>query len=225
MFYTRSIALASLGAVLLAGTAMARDTEGLTVKQLPKKGKVTLSGTIDSIDDNKRFILRDSAGDTIDVELQQAMELREGDRVKVQGAMDAEFLGMGKEINASVVTVTDRADERSRVSKQDKGTALTPEAIAKLAPAMGTPSEEVHTRIQALPKRDNIVIRGMVEALDKENKSLVLKDTAGDTIDVYSKDKLQVSKGDIVQIKGMVTDEVAGIGAELHAEEVTTLKR
>lgn len=106
--------MASVGLLLASTNAMADDKyNNVTIDQLPDKGEVTISGSVDDIDGSHEFDLRDGKGKTIEVESDRQLNLREGDRVTVTGMVDNGFLGIGKEIDATHIRVTDRADEKT----------------------------------------------------------------------------------------------------------------
>lgn len=104
-------ATALTAALLVSTAAYAGDmkvTSDATIKALPEKGAISLSGTVDRVVDGDTFILRDSAGDTIDVHTAANVNVQKGDAVSVKGDKTAELAGIGKEINNATLTVTDK---------------------------------------------------------------------------------------------------------------------
>ncbi len=100
-------ALASLAVMAMTANAMAEDTYMKSnISTLPKSGAVMLKGTVDSVDGDKAFTLRDMSGKTIDVEAKQKLSVRKGDTVSVRGVVDTGMLGLTKEIEAVSVDVT-----------------------------------------------------------------------------------------------------------------------
>ncbi|MFO1241582.1 MAG: NirD/YgiW/YdeI family stress tolerance protein [Rickettsiales bacterium] len=94
--------------------------QATTIAQLPKEGKVKLSGTVTDVDNEKEFTLKDSTG-SIDVDLDQTAEaaaLKEGSEVTVIGYVDD---GMtGKDINATkVMVISDTAPSAGSASNAD----------------------------------------------------------------------------------------------------------
>ena len=77
-----------------------------SIDKLPESGQVMIEAEVSSVsDDMKRFVIKDKTGETIDVNSSVAVNVREGDMVKVKGEMRDEFAGMGEEINAYEVSV------------------------------------------------------------------------------------------------------------------------
>lgn len=84
---------------LQSGAVLAADR----VDNLPSSGNVMLMGTVQRIADRDTFILRDDAGNTIDVHTNAALQVRNGERVQVNGTVQSEALGIGREVvNARV---------------------------------------------------------------------------------------------------------------------------
>lgn len=74
-----------------------------TIASLPKKGSVQLSGTVDRVRGENKFVLRDAAGKTIDVHTESAVDVQPGSTVRVNGNMTSELLGFGRQIEAAQV--------------------------------------------------------------------------------------------------------------------------
>lgn len=100
------LTITALTASLLVSTAaIAADTSvKSSIDALPAKGSVSISGTVDRVVDNDTFILRDAAGETIDVHSASALTVKEGQQVSVKGEKTAEVAGMGEEIKAASIT-------------------------------------------------------------------------------------------------------------------------
>lgn len=100
------LTITALTASLLVSTAaIAADANvKSSIDALPAKGSVSVSGTVDRIVDNDTFILRDAAGQTIDVHSASALTIKEGQQVSVKGEKTAEIAGMGEEIKAASIT-------------------------------------------------------------------------------------------------------------------------
>lgn len=112
--------LASAAGALLATSAFAANSENF--QELPKKGMVNLTGIVASVSDSDEFILRDVNGKTIDVVLSTAQKVRVGDKVRVVGELDSEFLGVGREINhATVTTISPRTTSSVEKPRRDYG--------------------------------------------------------------------------------------------------------
>ena len=86
-----------------AGSAKAVD-----IRSLPESGIVKINGTVASVDNEKKFTLKDSTG-TIDVTIMsgQSASLNKGTKVMVVGSVDKGLLG--KSISATEVDVRSTA--------------------------------------------------------------------------------------------------------------------
>ena len=80
------------------------DADG-RIESLPQTGTVSLSGTVASVGDEDTFTLKDKSGETIDIHTTETISFVEGARVKVQGQITDEAMGLGEEIKASSVNV------------------------------------------------------------------------------------------------------------------------
>lgn len=114
------------GFALLASTAVATGVGSYSsIERLPDEGKVTLSGTVSEVDDKDSFILKDSAGKTIDVHTAKEVALDIGDKVTVSGEMQDEALGMGQEIASATISVESHMKAPS--SPASKSSTSTPD--------------------------------------------------------------------------------------------------
>ena len=77
-----------------------------TIESLPKTGQISISGIVDRVRDKDTFILRDSAGKTIDVHTTAQLDVKQGDKVAVEGKMKDEIAGLGREIVDADIMVT-----------------------------------------------------------------------------------------------------------------------
>lgn len=94
------------GFALLASTAAATDADSYSsIEHLPDEGRVTLNGTVSEVEDKDTFILKDSAGKTIDVHTVKEVALEVGDKVTVSGQVQDEALGMGQEIASATISL------------------------------------------------------------------------------------------------------------------------
>ncbi|WP_025896269.1 hypothetical protein [Kordiimonas gwangyangensis] len=121
MLYKSTTALVTAGFLFAAsGAAVAGDKVISKIAQLPEKGNVMITATVDDVDSNTEFTIRDDSGETIDVESVTKLTIREGDLVKIVGVMDDELAGIGREIDATSVTVVDAADEMATATGDDE---------------------------------------------------------------------------------------------------------
>jgi len=210
-----------VGSAALAETPAANDkampsasvgVEGnVAIKDLPKSGPITLTGTIESVENGKKFSLRDANDDTIDVETSNETSLTEGDFVKVQGSLDDKAMGMGRKIISASVTKLGshgtgaKPGDDNRAAGQNRSDAT---------------SANASTSIAALPTEGAIIIAGTVDATKPDNV-FTLRDADGKTIDVQTPTKLSLQQGDYVQVEG--TARTSGETREIAAASVTQL--
>ncbi|MET0156059.1 MAG: hypothetical protein ABW189_08170 [Rickettsiales bacterium] len=221
-FKTPSLLVAAslfAGSASLAETPLRSVTENtpiqvgiegnVAVKDLPKSGPVTLTGTVDSVDGATSFTLRDADGNTIDVKTNADVTLQKGDFVKVQGTLDDEISETGREITFASVT---------RLGSHSVGTPKIGDdarAFAGKRPA---------SRIAELPYNGPVLIAGTVESV-KDGETFLLRDSAGITIDVKTPAKLNVSQGENVVVQGSIQYSLTGTDREIVADAVTKSDR
>ncbi|WP_262690651.1 hypothetical protein [Kordiimonas aestuarii] len=222
MLYKSTTALVTAGFLFAAaGAASAGDKEYAMIDQLPEKGNVTITATVEDVDSNTEFTIRDAHGKTIDVESMSAVTIREGDRVKIIGVMDDEFVGIGREIDATSVTIVDAADEMATATGDDKKNLK-----ASLESTVDfSASETEFDTVDALPDEGMVTISGMVEEVDIEDNSFKLRDKSGESIDVHPLKPLSVKAGQKVKVTGVMGDETAGlgIGEQIVSAKITVL--
>ncbi|MET0156060.1 MAG: hypothetical protein ABW189_08175 [Rickettsiales bacterium] len=85
------------------GEAAPAANEASSVKQLPKKGMAAISGSVDDVDSPTEFTLRDAEGNTINVKSDTRLSFKKGDRVRVQGLVEAGTMGIGEKITSATV--------------------------------------------------------------------------------------------------------------------------
>ena len=217
-------ALAALGLLFGANAALAENptatsattattsatatfaAEGnVAIKDLPKSGPITLTGTIKDVEDNSNFILQDANGDTIDVETNNELALQTGDFVKVQGTLDSEAMGMGREINSASVT---------KLGKHSMG-----HAKAGDNPRAAATTAQFNSKISELPDEGAITIAGTVKSTNGNN--FTLADAHGDTIEVETPAELSLNAGDYVEVEGML--ETEGSTQQISAASVNQI--
>ncbi len=189
--------------MLMATTALASTAD---VKQLPQGEKITLSGTVDQVDNEREFTIRDDRGTTdVNIESNQSVVLQKGDSVTVNGTVDR---GMtGTEINATEVTV--HKDAAAAMGDAIEG-------------ATGLSVEQAKTyTIQQLPKEGLVKVSGTVSDVDNE-KEFTLKDGTGSIkIKVESAQSAALTEGAQVTVVGQIDNGVLGVGKNIEARKVT----
>ncbi len=221
MLYKSTTALVTAGFLFAAsGAAIAGDGDKAISKiaQLPEKGNVVITATVDDVDSNTEFTIRDDSGETIDVESMTKLTIKEGDLVKIVGVMDDELAGIGREIDATSVTVVDAADEMARSTDDEPSLNKTVEFAS---------SDTEFDSIDALPDEGMVTISGTVEEVDIEDNSFKLRDRSGESIDVHPSKPLTVKEGQQVKVTGVMDDETAGmgLGEQIVSAKVTILSQ
>lgn len=189
---------------LLAGTALATDT---TIKTLPEKGAVSLSGTVASVENEREFTLRDKTGTIgIDISSSQSVVLKKGDKVTVNGVIDNDITGT--DINATDVTV--HKDVSQAVGDVIEGnTAISFEGATSY-------------KISQLPKEGLVKISGTVSEIDDET-SFTLRDDSGKIdIDMESAESAALTKGATVTVIGYVDSGI--LGKDINAKKVLVIE-
>lgn len=101
---------AAFFAALTAGAAA--DTFESFIGELPDEGHVVISGTVDDVDNEKEFTLRDHSGKIdVDVESDQSLILQKGAMVTVYGYIDSGLFR--KDINATRVVIDEPTQTHS----------------------------------------------------------------------------------------------------------------
>jgi uncharacterized protein YdeI (BOF family) len=176
------------------------------VKDLPDKGTVALSGTIDKVIGDREFILRDTSG-AIDVKIanNQSLVLKAGEKVNLIGAVNGGMLGIGtKSVDASDVKV-----------EQNLGAALAD----NLAATTGVSVDQAKSvRIGELPQQGMVKLLGTVDTVG-DAKKFTLKDASGSVdVTIESEEKVALTKGAEVTVIGYVDSGL--LGKKIHATRV-----
>ena len=220
MLYKSTTALVTAGFLFAAsGAAVAGDKVLSKIAQLPEKGNVMITATVDDVDSNTEFTIRDDSGETIDVESVTQLTIREGDLVKIVGVMDDELAGIGREIDATSVTVVDAADEMATATE-----GATLEASLDKTVEFASSETEFDT-VDALPDEGMVTISGTVEEVDIEDNSFKLRDRSGESIDIHPTKPLTVKAGQKVKVTGVMDDEALGLGEQIVSAKVTIMTK
>lgn len=178
---TKLFVSALLSATMMAGSATLAADEEInasanaggqlysSVQSLPKDGPVSIIGTVESNADNtQKFTLVDDQGKTIDVNTNANISFEKGERVKVDGMAESEFLGMGHEINqANASSLSELAPasgnpdkDSSRMGDQSKNDSDKNSGIGSMTGATGVrmnqaPNDKTtHTNADKVPSYD-----------------------------------------------------------------------
>lgn len=191
-------------AALLSTSALAAATS--TIDKLPDEGVVTLSGTVDSVENEREFTLRDATGTIgVDIESNESVVLKEGDRVTVSGTVDRDLAGT--DINASRVDV-------------DKGFVEGMSDAVQSIPGVSTADAQAFN-IESLPKEGMVKVTGTVSDVDNE-QAFTLKDKTGSIdVDMASAEKAALTEGAEVTVIGLVDSGL--MSRHLKASKVIVL--
>ncbi len=190
----------------------------LSIKSLPTSGMVSVMGTVEDVDGDRQFTLRDKYGHTIDVQSQSNLKVSTGDKVMVKGQMNNGFLGIGREITIAKVQAAD--------TMHAMGTPPA-HAAAKGHAKMDMSGEwkgKEYQHIADLPDAGDVAIRGQVVAMRPGDQVFILRDTSGETVDVHTVSDVSLNRGDMVMVKGRVDNEIMGMGEEIWARTVVVTK-
>ncbi|MBX7147208.1 MAG: NirD/YgiW/YdeI family stress tolerance protein [Alphaproteobacteria bacterium] len=134
------------------------------IKTLADKSQIEVTGTVETIQNEREFTLRDETGSIdVDIESNQSVILQEGAKVTVKGSVDRGI--MGTDINATSVTVQSSTSNNS----------TSPNAMTTTSAS----GEEAKTyTIQNLPNTGFVKLNGTVNSV-KNQKEFTLKDATG----------------------------------------------
>lgn len=261
----------ALSAALLMSTAayaanpekaetQAQTSAQATIDSLPDSGTVSLSGVVDKVEDNKSFILRDSAGETIRVQAASEIDVNEGDRVSVRGEKSSKVAGLGEEITSASITASAESDmsaaaaagaaaagaaagaartaasdatesaspyatrksadeAKSAASSYTREGARTGEQAAAGSKDMSKQEMAAKDTIDSLPREGSVELSGVVEKVN-DDKTFILRDAEGKTIDIHTASNVEVRPGDMVSVNGNVKSKLLGLGREIESAKV-----
>ncbi len=199
------------------GLGLSLNADSTLISNLPKKGEVTISGVVRKLEGSKKFILEDSAGSTIDVNTNDVADVKTGQTVTINGTLDSEFAGIGKQvINANISHAgldldSTRGHDLSFNASSDNSDK-----------ANDSEYSDRSGLIENLPEKGNVEISGIVSDVDGDNR-FILKDSSGETIDVHTKNDLKIKEGDSVKVIGVIQSEALGAGEEIKASKIIKL--
>ncbi|SDE22602.1 DUF5666 domain-containing protein [Kordiimonas lacus] len=241
MLYKSTTALITAGLMLgAASLAHATEKKAIAIADLPTEGQVALTGFVAELDGKTEFTLRDADGNTIDISAAAPLDVQKGDRVQVIGMIDSKVLGLGKEIDASSVTVLAPAMKDVTAdapqSKEDAQEDDQPQpkimrmSFQDTSPAQDTGAAEEVTltsrapapveSVKDLPVVGEATIVGKAVNIDATTKTLEVEDKDGETIKVQSMGKLDtLQPGQKVKVTGVMD----GKDKQIVAARVTLL--
>ncbi|MBN8531292.1 MAG: NirD/YgiW/YdeI family stress tolerance protein [Alphaproteobacteria bacterium] len=205
--------MAAAGFLALLSTTALSANQVNAIKNLENGNQVNITATVDSVQNEREFTLRDATG-TIDVDLDssgQSVVLKQGDTVTVSGVLDKGVLGT--DINASSVTVN------------TKSSAVTPPPSVPLTgtanPADAPMVNATAYNIGNLPKQGLVKVSGTVADVNNE-KEFTLKDQTGSIdVNIGSADNAAVTEGAQVVVIGYVENGL--FSKDINASKVQVM--
>jgi uncharacterized protein YdeI (BOF family) len=203
MTYFRKVFVTS-AAIMLGGATLAIAAE-TTIRALPDRGNVTVSGTVEKVKSAREFTLRDPSG-KIDVEVDspESAVLKPGDNVIVTGKIEKKFFGLaGKEIDATNVRIN-QGGALSQTMPQDSGVSM---------------DQTQNVPINQLPNDGLVKLSGTVDAV-KSEKNFTMKDNTGAVdVQIQSNENIMLTPGAEVTVLGYVTTSPL-MGKDVRATQV-----
>lgn len=194
----RVMMAAAVVATLLSTSALAAVND---VKGMENGSQVNISGTVDSVQNEREFTLRDDTGTvSVDIKSNESVVLKRGDQVTVNGTIDKGLFGT--DINASTVTV-------------DKGIAKAIGDTIESRTDISLEDADSYT-INNLPRQGLVKITGMVIDVDNEKKFTLEDPTGSIDVDVDSAEAVALTKGAKVTVIGNVNDGMFGKDINAH---------
>lgn len=189
MKITHTLAAAGF-ATLLTTSALGAN---FSIREIPDAGKVEISGTVESIQNERRFTLSDGSDSIkVDIESQDSVVLQKGANVTVRGNVDKGLLS--KDINATSIDI-----EKGLV--QASSDAIEGHTGASMQGASSY-------TIDQLPARGMVKVYGTVSDVDSE-KAFTLKDATGSVeIDVEGNQAAAIVEGAEVTVVGYVDESM-----------------
>lgn len=201
----------AVASTLLAGNAFAADaTKNMTtesVKQMDDKAAVTLSGIVDSVDNEREFTIKDDKGSIgVDLAEGQSIVLKKGQHVTVTGTVDND-LGV-VDINATNID-----------THQNLGQKVS-DAV-KSVDGVSTMNAQAYN-IKDLPKTGMVKVTGYVDDVDDE-KEFTLKDDSGSIeVELHGTQKAALAEGSKVTVIGAIDNGM--LGKSISAKQVIVVE-
>ncbi len=192
-------------AALLSTSALAGEVPSVEdIESLENKEEVTISGIVDSVENEREFTLRDAVGEKIGVDISsnESLALKKGDAITVSGTVDRDI--SGTDINAHTVSVS-------------KPLVKGLKDAIRSVPGISTTDAQAFN-ISDLPSEGRVKVTGTVAEVDNE-KEFTLRDKTGTVnVDVVSTQNAVVTKGAEVTVIGSI--DSGAFGKDINATEV-----
>lgn len=176
---------------------------GINTKNLPEEGAVTINGVVDSVENENKFVLRDSSGKVdVDLKSKQSTILKKGDQVSVTGVVDNGILGT--DIRASEVEV-------------QKTLTQGISDVVKGVPGVSTANAAAFN-IGDLPDAGNVKVSGIVTDIDNEKEFTLEDDSGAISVDITSAERAVLTEGAEVTVIGVMDKGL--VGKNIEAQKV-----
>jgi uncharacterized protein YdeI (BOF family) len=193
------------GAIALVSTTALADNAG--IKKMKDGTKISVTGTVDSVQNEREFTLRDESGIIpVKVQSNDAFTISAGEKVTVTGEVD-KSLFRGTDIKANSVDV-----------HKDLATTLG-DAIDAHTPISVEGAKNY--KISELPNSGMVKVSGTVYDVDNE-KSFKLKDASGAVnIQLKSAESVALTEGAQVAVVGYM--DKGALGRDINATRVVVI--
>jgi uncharacterized protein YdeI (BOF family) len=189
-------------AALISATAMANMTNA-TIKKMEDKSQVTVTGTVDSVQNEREFTLRDSTGTMeVDITSGQSVVLRDGQEVTVSGMLD-------KGLTGDAIAANDVQVHKGLMKSAG-------DAISSI-PGVSTTNAQAYN-IKDLPKEGFVKVSGTVSEVDSEKQFTLQDGTGSINVDIASSENAAITAGSEVTVIGNIQDGV--LGKDIEATKV-----
>lgn len=173
------------------------------IKDLKNGSQISITGTVDKIQNEREFTLRDQTGTIgVDIASNQSVVLKPGDTVTINGTLDKGLFS--SDIDASKVVV-------NKTVARAVGDAIEGNTGISLEGATAY-------NINTLPNQGLVKVSGTVTDVDNEKK-FTMKDATGDIkVKVESPEKAALIEGAQVTVIGYVDNTM--FGKDINASKV-----
>jgi uncharacterized protein YdeI (BOF family) len=195
---------AGIAAFLSTSTLAVEISSIAEISKMENKSDVTITGVVNSVQNERKFTLRDSTDNTIKIEIDsnESVALKQGDNITVSGTVDRGIIGTN--INADSVNV-------------NKSFVTGAKEAARTIPGVSTTDAEAFN-ISDLPKSGMVKITGKVVDIDNEKEFTLRDETGSINIDIVSAQNAAITEGAEVTVIGNVNNGM--LGKSIDAKEV-----
>jgi uncharacterized protein YdeI (BOF family) len=207
-------------AALLSTSALAEEIASIAdISNMKNKSEITISGVVDSVENEREFTLRDKMDKTIDVNItsNESVTFKEGDSIKVSGTVDRGLIGT--DINARSVEVEIDDELMSNAKDGAREMSGTSDNNAQLSKSQLNNAQSFN--IGQLPDAGTVKVTGQVTNVEDEKEFTLSDNTGSIKVDIISAENAAITKGAKVTVIGNVEKGMMGKGIE--ASEVMVI--